>query len=298
MADTCISACEDFFTRAREHALNREIEFVDIIDVLRETVRKLAGESEHFNESVLGSSERFQMLLDIEDLQVLKQRITEEVQGLNRVVEEKQEKDLERYSKLSGRIETLQNRLERAEEDAMLDSLTQIPNRGSFDRTIKDWVETHGGAGNGFTLGMLDLDDFKQVNDQYGHQIADRVLVGAAQIFGKSIRSGDMVARYGGEEFAILLRNCGIDSAEERFNRLVSEVAATQYEFALAETTGQIRFTISCGAAEFVEGETVEEVIRRADEALYEAKRAGKNRVVAKKPSRLRGLFKGRRSAA
>jgi len=289
MADACISACEDFFSRAREHTLNREIEFIEIIGVLRETVRKLAGQSQHFNESLIGSSKRFQMLLDIEDLQVLKQQIKVEVQDLNRVVDEKQKSDSESYSKLSGRIETLQNRLERAEDDAMLDPMTQIPNRGSFDRAIKDWVESYGGAANYFTLGMVDLDDFKQVNDQFGHQVGDRVILGAAQLFGKSIRSGDMVARYGGEEFAILLRNCGIDDAE---------VAATQHEYALGETTGEIRFTISCGAAEYLEGETVEEIIRRADEALYEAKKTGKNRVVVKKPSRLRGLFKGRRSAA
>ncbi len=298
MAGDCLSACEDFFSRAREHTLNREIEFIEIIDVLRETVRKLAGESEEFNQSLIGSSERFEMLLEIEDLQALKQRIRVEVQDLNRVVEEKHKTDQESYSNLSGRIETLQNRLERAEEDAMLDPLTQVANRGSFDRTIKDWVETYGGAANRFTLGMVDLDDFKQINDQFGHQVGDRVLLGAAQLFGKSVRSGDVVARYGGEEFAVLLRNCDIESAEERFKRLVSEIASTQYEYVLGETTGQIRFTISCGAAEFIEGETVEDVIRRADEALYEAKKTGKNRVVAKKPSRLRGLFKGRRSAA
>ena len=298
MASACIAACEDFFSRAREHTLNREIEFIEIIDVLRETVRKLAGESDQFNQSLIGCSARFEMLLQIEDLQVLKQRISVEVQDLNRIVEEKHQTDRESYSKLSGRIESLQNRLERAEEDAMLDPLTQVANRGSFDRTIKDWVESYGGAGGRFTLGMIDLDDFKQVNDQFGHQVGDRVLLGAAQLLGKSIRPGDMVARYGGEEFAVLLRSCGIENAEERFKLLVSEIASTQYEYVLGETSGQIRFTISCGAAEFVEGETVEEVIRRADEALYEAKKTGKNRVVAKKPSRLRGLFKGRRSAA
>ena len=298
MADTCISACENFFSRAREHTLNREIEFIEIIDVLRETVQKLAGESTRFSQSLIGSSERFQVLLGIEDLQTIKQRIRAEVQTLNRVVEEKQRTDQASYSSLSGRIETLQHRLERAEEDAMLDPLTQVANRGSFDGTIKDWVESKDGAGKQFTLGMIDLDDFKKINDQFGHQVGDRVLLGAAQLFGASVRSGDMVARYGGEEFAILLRNCGIQSAEERINRLLAEIAATQYEYSAGEASGYVRFTISCGVAEFIEGETVEDIIRRADEALYEAKRTGKNRVVSRKPSRLRGLFKGRRSAA
>ena len=78
----------------------------------------------------------------------------------------------------------------------------------------------------------------------------------------------------------------------------MSAIAATQYEYVLGETIGKIRFTISCGVAEYVEGETVDKIIGRVDEALYEAKKTGKNRVVAKKPSRLRGLFKGRRFAA
>ncbi len=297
MADACIRACEDFFSRAREHSLNREIEFIEIIDVLRETVRKLAGQSEEFNRSLLGSSERFESLLEITDLQVLRERIRAEAHGLNQLVEEKQKTDQESYSKLSGRVETLQRRLERAEEDSLLDPLTQVANRGSFDRTIKDWVEKSESAGAQFTLVMADLDDFKQINDQFGHQVGDRVLLGAAQLLGKSIRSGDMVARYGGEEFAILLRNLGIELAEERFKEVVKEVASTKYEYKAGEATGHIRFTVSCGMAEFVEGEKVEDIIGRADEALYEAKKAGKNRVVAKQKSRRRGLF-GRRSAA
>ena len=73
LADACISACTEFFSRAREHTLNREIEFIEIIDVLRETVRKLAGESEQFNQSLIGSSERFHNCMGIDDLQALRE---------------------------------------------------------------------------------------------------------------------------------------------------------------------------------------------------------------------------------
>ena len=113
LADNCLSACEDFFSRAREHALNREIEFIEIIDALRETVRLLAGQSNQFNESLIGSSQRFNRLLEIDNLQVLKQQIVVEAQDLHRVVEEKQKTDEESYSNLSTRIEKLQKRLDR-----------------------------------------------------------------------------------------------------------------------------------------------------------------------------------------
>ena len=298
MAETCLSTCEYFFSRAREHALNREIEFIEIIDVLRETVRNLTGLTMEFNQTLVGSSERFHQLLEIDDLQVLKQRITTEAKDLSRIVEEKQKSDQETYSKLSSKIETLQRRLERAEEEAVLDPLTQVANRCSFDCTIEQWVQLGEEVGQTFSLGMIDLDDFKQVNDQFGHQVGDRVLLGAAQMLSKFVRSGDMVARYGGEEFAVLLRNCGIERAEERFRQILSEIASTQYEYRDGKQKGYIHFTASCGVAEFGGSETSEELIQRSDNALYEAKKRGKNCVVLMKKSRLRGLFRSRRSSS
>jgi diguanylate cyclase (GGDEF)-like protein len=300
LADNCLSACEDFFSRAREHALNREIEFIEIIDALRETVRLLAGQSNQFNESLIGSSQRFNRLLEIDNLQVLKQQIVVEAQDLHRVVEEKQKTDEESYSNLSTRIEKLQKRLDRAEEDAMVDALTQVANRGSFDQTLENWVDTFGPGEPSFALAMFDLDDFKKVNDTYGHQVGDRVLIGAAQILQKSIRSGDLVARYGGEEFVVLLRRCPIDQAETRFNKMISDIASTRFDYGADGASQYLQFTASCGLAEFAGNESVEGLIKRADEALYEAKRKGKNRVIVKKRSILKGLFGGgkRKNAA
>ena len=298
LAESCISACEDFFGRAREHSLNREIEFIEIIDALRETLRTLAGQSEQFNESLIGSSERFTRMLEIDDLQVLKHQILVESRDLNQKVEDKQKFDRDSYSKLSTRIENLQQRLDRAEEDAMMDPLTQVANRGSFDQTVKNWVDSFGPGETSFALALFDLDDFKKVNDTYGHQVGDRVLIAAAQLLKKPTRSIDMVARYGGEEFVVLLRRCPIDQATERFNKMISEIASTRFEFG-SEDQGQfLQFTASCGLAEFSGNESVESLIKRADEALYEAKKQGKNRVVAKKKSRLRGLFGGKRQNA
>ena len=298
LADRCLSACEDFFSRARVHGLDREIEFIEIIDTLRETVRTLAGQSVQFNESLIGSSQRFNNLLHIDDLHVIKHQIAVEAQDLNRIAEEKQKTDQELYTKLSTRVEKLQHRLERAEEDATLDSLTQVANRGSFDQTLKSWVDSFGEGQTCFSLAMVDLDDFKKVNVAYGQQVGDRVLIGAAQVLQKSIRSGDLVARYGGEEFVVLLKNCPVDLASERFDKMLSDLASTRYELDGVGRGQYLQFTASCGLAEFAGGETAESLVGRSDEALYEAKRKGKNRVIVKKKSRLKGLFGGKRPAA
>jgi diguanylate cyclase len=127
---------------------------------------------------------------------------------------------------------------------------------------------------------MLDIDNFKHINDTHGHQIGDRVLLCAAQWFSKSVRSSDFLARFGGEEFAILLSGVDLAQGKSKFTDLVAKIATSSYEYTQDGKNCELRFTVSCGVAEFVPGETVDDVIRRADQALYKAKSKGKNRVV------------------
>ncbi len=140
--------------------------------------------------------------------------------------------------------------------------------------TISRWVEEKGEAA--FVLAIADIDDFKKINDTHGHPVGDRVLMGAAQMLAASVRPDDFVARYGGEEFAVLLSGMKVASAELRMTHLLKTIAAYRFEY---ENGCTLQFTLSCGMAEFNAGDTVESLITRADEALYEAKRKGKNRV-------------------
>ena len=136
-------------------------------------------------------------------------------------------------------------------------------------------------------LALADIDNFKMINDAHGHPIGDRVLVGAAQILSGSLRPADFVARYGGEEFAILLSGMKLAGAEARIGDLLKTIAAHRFEY----ESGSLQFTLSCGMAEFVKGDTADVLIARADDALYDAKRKGKNRVVTAKKSVLKSLF-------
>jgi diguanylate cyclase (GGDEF)-like protein len=119
-------------------------------------------------------------------------------------------------------------------------------------------------------LVMVDIDHFKAVNDTHGHQVGDRVLVGVSRITAGHIRQTDLLARWGGEEFMILAANCGGQEADrlaEKLRRLINEAAFDE--------VGSV--TCSFGVAQFQDGDTAETLTSRADEALYAAKRAGRN---------------------
>jgi len=287
IAAKLLDICQEYFHRSRLYRLEREHEFMELIEVLREGVSNLSGRSSTFSAQMATSSERFNKIIEIDDIREIKRQIAREVAELRRVVEEKQKHDEESLTQLSNRVEMLQTKLTRTTDEAATDALTRVANRGSFDKTIERWVTEHSTAGGSFVLALADIDNFKMINDAHGHPIGDRVLVGAAQILSGSLRPADFVARYGGEEFAILLSGMKLAGAEARIGDLLKTIAAHRFEY----ESGSLQFTLSCGMAEFVKGDTADVLIARADDALYEAKRKGKNRVVTAKKSVLKSLF-------
>jgi diguanylate cyclase len=126
-------------------------------------------------------------------------------------------------------------------------------------------------------VGLLDIDNFKQINDSHGHQTGDEALQHLVDVVRENVRPQDSVARYGGEEFVVLLPDTLLDSAVATMVRL--QRALTKRFF----LTGQqkLLITFSAGVAEMRDSEAPEEAIDRADKAMYIAKRSGKNRVIA-----------------
>ena len=125
------------------------------------------------------------------------------------------------------------------------------------------------------TLAMLDIDSFKRINDTHGHPTGDRVLLCAAMRLGKSLRQSDFIARYGGEEFAVLLNDATVDEVQPRPTQVVAEIGSRSFEYDAESGTRSLRFTLSCGATELATGDSDEDLLKRADDALYEAKRQG-----------------------
>ena len=126
---------------------------------------------------------------------------------------------------------------------------------------------------------MIDIDDFKKVNDTYGHTVGDKVLKTIAQILKTKLRATDVVGRYGGEEFLVVLPETDLQAALTVAEKLRTEVAKKTFKY----KDQVFKVTISLGAAQLKEGETIEELINRADQALYTSKRSGKNRTTLAK---------------
>jgi diguanylate cyclase (GGDEF)-like protein len=158
---------------------------------------------------------------------------------------------------------------------AVTDPLTGLANRRSFDEELAlEWRRAER-VGSGLALILADIDDFKKVNDTYGHQRGDEVLRKVGELLGAAVRQVDLAARYGGEEFAVIVPETDLDDAVKLAERLRSNVMKTEID--LYGT--RLHVTSSFGVA--IKGELgrAEELIAAADEALYAAKRAGKNRV-------------------
>ncbi|MEK6281506.1 MAG: GGDEF domain-containing protein [Acidobacteriota bacterium] len=154
-----------------------------------------------------------------------------------------------------------------------LDGLTGLPDRKSFDSEIQRWMIRFKTDQEPFVCGMVDLDEFKKVNDTYGHQTGDFVLKAAAEFLRVTFGLPDFVGRYGGEEFVILFANLKLCQADEKIADAISRLGALTFEY----QEHPLPFTFSCGLAECLPSENVESLIDRADKNMYEAKRRGKN---------------------
>lgn len=287
VTDACIGLCRSYLEGSRLYHAEREKELTELISILRDAAKLSVGDSADFHAQLLASSDRFTKIAELENIRELRKRISEEVGSLRSAVAEKQLKDELAYAQLTVRVETLQKKLAEMEAEATLDPLTKVGNRRRFQTALTRLVTNAHESGGQLSLAMLDVDHFKHINDTHGHPIGDRVLLAVAQWIAKGVRGSDVVARYGGEEFAVLLPNAASGEVEPRFKQLLQDIAASAYQYDVLGRKEQVRFTVSCGLVDLEQGENEDAFLKRADEALYEAKRKGRNRVVTRKKSLL-----------
>ncbi|GMQ80212.1 MAG: diguanylate cyclase [Planctomycetia bacterium] len=170
---------------------------------------------------------------------------------------------------------SLERRCQDLKDRATRDGLTGIANRAEFDRKLKGFVTAHLDSKSPYSLVVCDIDHFKKVNDEHGHQAGDQAIKALAALLRAHCHADDFVGRYGGEEFVLLFEDCDNASAAQRANQIRRELAQTT----LPELNGG-RITASFGVTELQPGDTPATMFRRADRALLQAKEMGRNLVV------------------
>ncbi|MDY0232981.1 MAG: diguanylate cyclase [Sulfurimonas sp.] len=177
--------------------------------------------------------------------------------------------------RINNSIEALEN-IQFITNHANRDFLTGLYNRRYFFENMNEYMQDISTSGERFAVAMLDIDFFKKINDTYGHDVGDRVIIAISEVLRANTNYRDIVARFGGEEFCIVLKNINQYSVPEILENLRKEVE--DFVFVLDEAN-KIKFTISIGASYHDSSDTLEETINQADMNLYNAKQSGRNQV-------------------
>lgn len=269
-------------TRQRQVHLRHERE--QARDALKGFIHQLLSElgelGQHtgrFHESVGRYAEVVERADTLESLtDVVREMVQESrtVEGLVGQAQQRLHDELARASALRDRVQALEDELRRLAEEVSTDQLTQVANRRGL--TSRFEIERARQARDGTPLGvaLLDVDNFKRLNDELGHGAGDEALKSLAGLVARTLRPTDLVARYGGEEFVLLLPGTPVDEARQVLNRLQRALTGGLF----MHENRQVFVTFSAGVTLYREGETLESALDRADQALYQAKRTGKNR--------------------
>ena len=184
-----------------------------------------------------------------------------------------QEQILNELKNADDTITKLKLEIERLERESHIDPLTKAYNRRVFTKDISEILNAIEDKNVDMFLVMIDADDFKRINDAYGHIAGDKTLIFLTKLIQSSLRKGIKVYRYGGEEFIIILNRTTLKEAKNNINRIITETSESK----LLYKGHNIHLTISAGITCYKKGDSPEDLIEKADKALYEAKDAGKN---------------------
>ncbi len=269
-------------TRERQKVLR--IERAHARDALRELIRKmlqdlgeLGAHTGRYSDNlgryaqVIGEADTLQGLAGVVREMVDETRA---VHGLVSATTRRLEDEHRLATELSARVHTLEDEIRRLSDEVSTDPLTQIANRRGLMRHFEAEQASQQRAGHALAVALLDIDHFKKLNDSLGHQAGDAALQFLSRRVGELLRPNDTLARYGGEEFVVLLPATTTDEAQQALTRLQRLLSSELF----MHENRQTFVTFSAGVTLYRPGEALEAALQRADEALYEAKRTGKNR--------------------
>lgn len=275
------SLCDELFKRF--FSLDAEVQAIrETSDKARfalgrvlEQLGNVGSETERYGSALSGFSEELSQPLGLTDLRAMVAAIAAETAG---IVERQTALQLQ-LQESSHQLAEMRVSLDSARREAMTDGLTGIANRKAFDLMLLEAMDETARDGQPLSLLMVDIDHFKSFNDTHGHLVGDHVLKLVARMLTECIKGRDTAARYGGEEFAIILPRTSLDNAVKLAEQVRAFVGGRQI-VNKARNANYGTVALSIGVAQFRPGENSQSLVRRADQALYSAKRGGRNRVV------------------
>jgi diguanylate cyclase len=239
-----------------------------------------AATTGEYHERIGACAQKIKDSSNITDLADVLDVLSQETRAVQLAVQRSRDELLEmrtRVEEAEQQIAQLQQELAQASEIVRHDALTGVLNRKGLGEAFEREVGRARRKNAPMCLAMLDVDNFKALNDTHGHDAGDEALVHLAKVVRETLRPQDTLARYGGEEFVIILTDTQLEDAVRAMTRVQRELTR---RFFLHQNE-KILITFSCGVAELGAEESPDAAVRRADQAMYLAKRAGKNRVVA-----------------
>ena len=269
-------------TRTRQHALRgeRDLARQTLKQLIQRMLNELGELDQHtgrFSDGMLRYADTIERADSLESLAGVVREMVDESRAVHGLVSETRARlsdEHRRASELEGKVRELETELRRLSDEVGTDALTQVANRRGLMQAFEVERARIEREGTPLAVGLLDIDNFKRLNDTLGHAAGDVALVTLAQRVRDSLRPVDVVARFGGEEFVVLLPGTPADEAAQVLTRLQRQLTASLF----MHDGKEVFVTFSAGVTLYRPGERVEEALERADEALYEAKRTGKNR--------------------
>jgi diguanylate cyclase len=282
-ARACFDAARQVAAQAHIRTYEQRAQVAALVAAVSDTVAAIAGDEESLQNILAGSARRFERLGQVDDLRQIQAQLLAEVTALKRITIERRTAWEQRSREFGARLAILETQLDHTRQEAAIDPLTRVANRRTFERSCREWLAA---GRRGFVMAVVDVDDFKRINDRHGHAVGDRVLTTVAESLGSLLRAGDLVARFGGDEFAVLAADLTLVQAEHRFE-IIGRAVREACRPLVPEGT---EASISIGVAECSAGDTLESLRERADAAMYQAKKQGKARVAGRATPYLRDL--------
>jgi diguanylate cyclase len=271
-----IAAADVFETLTTEQKLDNSRELVDLVRTLIAAVTERTGHlADDLGQKTRDMQESISALEHAEEKQEIG-NLLNIILATTHTIQSTVEHAHKEISSSQKMLDEMRAELQETKRQLLLDPLTGARNRFGMDASVNQEIARARRSGAKFTLAMIDLDHFKKINDEYGHEVGDHALQYFSQLSNSVLRESDTLYRYGGEEFVVTLADTDIQGAVFMFGRLRQMMAKSP----MVHGSKKIKMTFSGGVASMRDDDDGPAMLSRADHALYQAKQQGRDRVI------------------